>query len=272
MTQIIAAFGTHPHASAALRWAARLADRTGDDLVAVNVFDRTYAEMSPATRDQLIVDRRRLVRAALAEVTDREVTIEVPEGDPHPVLAARADRPDVEYVAVGQHGVSHVGPLSGGGTAHHLIHHTSCPVVVVGDDEGSTGGPVLVGIDGSPSNAKAIEVARRLAKDLGTEPLAVFCPDPAADSYPHAPGWTYRHEEEVRDEFRHLLDPECPLVIEPGHPTETLARLAKERGAAALVVGTRGRGGFHGLVAGRVATQLLRHAPVPLVVVSHTGH
>lgn len=271
MSQIIAAFGTHPHASAALRWAARLADQTGDDLVAVNVFDRTYAEMSPDRRDQLIAERHQKVSAAVAEVTDRPVTIEVPEGDPHPLLAARADRDDVEFVVVGQHGVDDVGPLSGGGTAHHLIHHTSCPVVVVGDDERLTAGPVMVGIDGAPNNVAAVEVAVRLAESLSTETLAVFCPEPGADGDPDRRGGTSPDEAAVRREFGDLLDPGCRLLIEPGHPTETLVRLAGEHGAAALVVGTRGRGGFHGLIAGRVATQLLRHAPIPLVIASHAG-
>lgn len=271
MAQILAAFGTHPHATSALRWAARLADRTGDDLVAVNVFDRSYSEMSPDRYDDLMELRTGLVAKALHEVTTRSPEIEVLEGDPHPTLAARADRDDVDYVVVGQHGVDLVGALGGGGTAHHLIHHISRPVAVVGEQESLDSGPVIVGVDGSSTNARAVEVAEHLAKQLSSEVIAVFCPDVGADSYPHAPGFAYLDEDATRAELQHHLHSGCELLIEPGHPTETLGRVAKERGATAIVVGTRGRGGFHGLIAGHVPTQLLRHAPVPVIVVPHAG-
>jgi nucleotide-binding universal stress UspA family protein len=63
-----------------------------------------------------------------------------------------------------------------------------------------------------------------------------------------------------------------PEVVEPilvqGHAVEALTDVA--RGAELLVVGSRGRGGFHGLQLGSISQQLAHHAPCPLVIVRAT--
>jgi nucleotide-binding universal stress UspA family protein len=43
--------------------------------------------------------------------------------------------------------------------------------------------------------------------------------------------------------------------------------LEAARGAAELVVGTRGHGGFMGLLLGSVSQQCAHHAPCPIVLV-----
>jgi nucleotide-binding universal stress UspA family protein len=58
-------------------------------------------------------------------------------------------------------------------------------------------------------------------------------------------------------------------IVEPevviGHPAGSLERLAAPDDL--LVVGSRGRGGFAGLLLGSTSTQLAQHAKAPVVVV-----
>jgi nucleotide-binding universal stress UspA family protein len=68
------------------------------------------------------------------------------------------------------------------------------------------------------------------------------------------------------------LDAE-PLAIadEEGNVAKTLLGLARERDAAAIVVGSRGLGGIRARLEGSTSKHLLRHAPCPVVVVHDPG-
>jgi nucleotide-binding universal stress UspA family protein len=59
--------------------------------------------------------------------------------------------------------------------------------------------------------------------------------------------------------------PVVERVLVEGQPAYRLTDYAAE--ADMLVVGSRGRGGFKGLVLGSVSSQCVRHAPCPTVVV-----
>ncbi len=60
-------------------------------------------------------------------------------------------------------------------------------------------------------------------------------------------------------------DVEVVEVVKAGPPAKVLASLAKT--ADLLVVGSRGLGGFKGLVLGSVSTQCVHHSSCPVVVV-----
>jgi len=55
-------------------------------------------------------------------------------------------------------------------------------------------------------------------------------------------------------------------VVE-GHASQVLTETAE--GADLLVVGSRGHGGFTGLLLGSVSEHVVTHAPCPVVVVRH---
>lgn len=63
---------------------------------------------------------------------------------------------------------------------------------------------------------------------------------------------------------------EVRTEVRYGTPASVLLHAA--RGATLLVVGSRGRGGFAGLLLGSVAQHCAQHAECPVVVVRHDTH
>jgi nucleotide-binding universal stress UspA family protein len=57
------------------------------------------------------------------------------------------------------------------------------------------------------------------------------------------------------------------LVPSTGHPAKAIVKLARDRGADLIVVGTRRKGFLERLVEGSVNQDVLRHAPCDVLVV-----
>jgi nucleotide-binding universal stress UspA family protein len=139
---------------------------------------------------------------------------------------------------------------------------------------------IVVGIDGSDGSRKALAWAvaeAQLRNGHLTAVLAWQVPLRAA----FVPDWPGPGEldaaiEAQRVAVARVLDDACSaatdtlgdrltrLVVE-GPPAPVLLRAAQN--ADLLVVGTRGRGGFAGLLLGSVSQQCAQHAPCPLVIV-----
>jgi nucleotide-binding universal stress UspA family protein len=56
-----------------------------------------------------------------------------------------------------------------------------------------------------------------------------------------------------------------------GDAGPTICEFAGEAGAAAIVIGSRGRGGFKRALLGSVSDYVVRNAPCPVIVTSHPG-
>lgn len=138
------------------------------------------------------------------------------------------------------------------------------------------GGPrVVVGIDGSPGAWAAAEFAVREARlrgarlvavtALGLGDLAHF--DPYSVHMHLKTEIVARAEETVAAALRDL-DTEG-LDVRVVVTTDEPARALIDQGAFAdlLVVGSRGRGGFRGLVLGSVSLRCVLHARCPVTVV-----
>jgi nucleotide-binding universal stress UspA family protein len=133
---------------------------------------------------------------------------------------------------------------------------------------------IVVGVDGSPLAQSALEFAIQEAR-LRDASLHVTYAYPALGSA--LTGSTGKdYYEQVENDARELLQGlvakapstegvDVEWVAVPGNPSEVLIEASKE--AVLLVVGSRGVGGFMGLVMGSVSTQCVHYSHCPVLVV-----
>jgi nucleotide-binding universal stress UspA family protein len=148
-----------------------------------------------------------------------------------------------------------------------------------GVQEASGGGqPVVVGIDGSPGSLVALQWAAEAAR-LRAVPLSVLFAwgDLGAQLARTTRGGREPTEADERGAALALIDesvlgalgpqPRVEIVrmAEPGEATPALIEASKT--ADLLVVGSRGRGGFTGLLLGSVSQQCIHHAHCPVAVI-----
>lgn len=135
---------------------------------------------------------------------------------------------------------------------------------------------IVVGIDGSEPSAVALRWAADEAgrQDVGLHvvtcwnfpglPWVPYQPPLSSEDFERAALETAEGEvEDVLGADREGLD--VSIEVLDGAPS--LRLLDFDRSAAMLVVGSRGRGGFAGLLLGSVSQHLAEHARCPVVIV-----
>lgn len=255
-------------AALAVAWAHELAMRTGLELRALWATDQDDA-----------AERRTLMAQLEARVCEParqrgvQASADVTLGDPRDVFLERITDQHADLVVVGDTGRwGKIRPPLGS-LAAHLVHHSPQPVAVVPGPGGPLDGArLVVGVDGSDDSRAALAWAAALAARLGGSVDAVSLYDPLADSYPHGPAsssWHTTLEPMARAAVSSVHEPGVgiDLHVFGAQRVEGLLEVGTDVGAAAIVVGARGRGGFRHLLVGGTALQLLHHSDRPVVVV-----
>ena len=139
---------------------------------------------------------------------------------------------------------------------------------------------IVVGVDGSPSARTALCFALDEARLRGAPvrvvgawhvPVAAYDrafvpPDPVAVRELE-PQMRLVLERALEETGETAADVDVETVVREGTPAGVL--LDEAQGADLLVVGSRGLGGFRGLLLGSVSQQCADHAPCPVVIVPH---
>lgn len=233
----------------------------------------------------LLHDAERVVAEAVwrarAAAPGVEVSGEVLTGAPAPILLHCSK--EAVLTVIGDRGLGGFTGLLAGSVAVQLAAHATGPVVVVRGVV-QDAGPVVLGVDGAPASERAVGFAFESAALHGA-PLTVLHAwrSPVSTGPGDMLPLTYDPARLEAEESRLLAEaiagwqerfPEVSVQLELalGGPR----RLLIEASAAArlVVVGTRGRGGFTGLLLGSVSQALLHHAACPVAVVppEHAAH
>jgi nucleotide-binding universal stress UspA family protein len=141
----------------------------------------------------------------------------------------------------------------------------------------STWKTVLVGVDGSPSSLKALTWAAAEAGQHGADLVVLnvwehTLPPPAGSvsvSEHQVPERSQRTAEELLDEIKAVLGEDPAVLVQPRVRQGSAAKVLIEESTDAdlLVVGTRGHGGFRGLLLGSVSQHVAAYAKCSVTVV-----
>jgi len=180
------------------------------------------------------------------------------DGFPAPVLLRQSKQADV--LAIGSRGLSVTLGALIGSTGLDLAANAHCPVVIVRPDQSlDAGDHVVIGYDGSSASIAALEFGLDYARrhDLRVRVIAakpLYGAEGRVDHLDLAselhgrPGWAALEIVEIT-----------------GHPAEQVLRHSGD--ARLIVLGSRGRGGFAGMLLGSVSQTVLHHALCPVAVI-----
>ena len=205
-----------------------------------------------------------------------EIEVVLEFGGVAPALLQEAT--EALLMVVGSRGLGEFRDLAAGSVSAHVATQAPCPVVVIPPrwkSERADG--IVVGVDGSPTSSAAIDFAFAQAQARNTTLTAVLAwHDPVrtgpGDMLPLVYDLDSLEQEaaallaeSIAGHSETYPDVLVKQELVRGHADEVLVDAG--RTAELLVVGSRGRGAFRGLLLGSTSRSLVHNAPCPVAVV-----
>ena len=288
MTTYLVGLDGSEHARDALDWARAVATPEekvvvlhANDLPVVTGLE-IAATVDPAESEEV---SREFVAGTLGELDDPRLDGRVMTGSPGESLVEAAQQFGPDVVIVVGHGGSGKVSLLLGSTAHHVIHHTDHPVVVVRGELRVPVRRVAVGIDErgrhDELDAHSLAALRWAVRVPGVEQVEVahadFVPGVAAGPV-REPGLESDEASAADDaQIRRAIDAAtdgtgtapsgAAIVPVLAGGTGAFALIEASREVDLVVVGTRGRSGLVELIVGSTTLEVLAHAHCPVAVI-----
>jgi nucleotide-binding universal stress UspA family protein len=252
--RVVAGIDGSPAAEAAIRWAAAEAASRGTGLRLVHAFvwsefpgvplgPSSEAPGLRAAADQTVQESVKFAQKLEPGVPVAGVR---EDGFPSPVLIRASMKADL--VVIGSRGLGGTLGALIGSTGLDLAAHARCPVVVVRPDP-----------DGSSASSAALDFGLDYARRHGSQVRVVTAQPFHTD-----------HERVTKLDLKSTVlgrpgGQDAELIQIDGNPAEQLLRLSAN--AQLIVLGSRGRGGFTGMLLGSVSQNVLHHAVCPVAVI-----
>lgn len=280
--------------------AASVATRFGAEVVGLNVFHSSYVDpgtigvwaiaIDQDTIDRCAKEQRDAIEPMIKPIFERmnvpfrflQQAGHEPEVD---AILRVAEREKADLIVLGSRGLRGVTEALLGSVSSGVLHHASCPVLIVHGDNAPCGAAgfrnILLASDGSPCAQRAAQAAVEMAQKFGnTLTVLNVYEDLSAISVPgsednivsdtdvekYAAQWLEYVAQPVRA-FAKDAGVTCSFVQEGGHPDVAIRRFANMHNVDLIVLGSRGLGGYARLLIGSVSNRVVHQANCPVLVV-----
>jgi nucleotide-binding universal stress UspA family protein len=281
------------HADHALAWALREAALRSAQVEVINAF-RVRELAGPFNRPEPHDEERAAARGVVEEALERvgstardvEITATAVTGRGAAESILHHGR-HADLIVMGSRGLGGFPGLLLGSVSQQVAAHAHVPVAVIpanvdmtDDSDGTTS--IVVGVDGSKSSVLALRWAVDEARLRDVPLTAVYVYRSLREGSPFD-AYAGIEEKQIDELERQggrtalgkldrlladagdLSDVKVEREVDPGSPAKVLTSDAADE-STLLVVGSRGHGGFSGLLLGSVSQQCLHHAKGPVVV------
>lgn len=282
---VVAAIDLSPASAPAVARAAELADRTGATLhvLFAHLLFRDEGTLGGRAEGVLRLRMERFVADAIgmsrADLDGIAPIVAIERGvSAQDAITAYASRERADLLVLGTHGRTGIGRLLLGSVAEACVSRAPCPVLTVPAsspvESVPAHAPILVPVDFTRRTGAALEAARGLARLLGSPIEAVHVvrdAGPYPDLIPDVISVSDSDPEGdaiVRERIAALGPDIAAAHVLFGTPARAIAKVARERGAAMIVMATHGRRGIERAAMGSIAEATLRRSPCPVLTLT----
>ena len=295
MKTILVGLDGSPLAETILPLVELLAKKTGAGVTllhVVSVPEKASRAAEDTGIDQLVQSARQRADAYLAEhrrrlsSTGLGVSTAVEAGHPARGIVEHAERNGFDLIALATHGRSGVDRWAHGSVADQVLRSTKVPLLLIrpGDDwKAAPREPhrIVAMLDGSPASEVALDVAVRLATELGVplglcryvEPIMLEFGDPMGMAYVDVERITTISADAAREEIqakaaelRKRYGLEVSATVAVARPEEGIAADVRDHPDTLVVLATHGRTGWRRLMLGSVAPRVIQGIAAPMVI------
>lgn len=245
-------------------------------LIQVLTFNPEFEALAPELMEDWEKEVRENLEALKAEALQRGVTVETlvrRSESPYTAIIQEINRLQPDTVIIGRHGHKGISRVMMGSVTARVVGLSPKDVLVVPRHAAMALDRILLATDGSKYSKFATQRAIEFVKRGGGELNVVYVSDVPPGFYTYVPGAERVlldeaqgfMDEVVKQAERNSISP-IPFLKE-GEAFEEITKLARERKANLIIMGSHGRTGFKKLLMGSVTEKVIGNATCPVLVV-----